>query len=87
MIFDNPADDGETEPEAAALHYQGQSYELPVAMPEGEIDQKMVEKMIEQRRATGGDPVDDALVALVRATWSACRQFGARVSSLPRSGL
>jgi N-methylhydantoinase A len=28
---------------SAALHYQGQSYELPVAMPDGEIDQKMVE--------------------------------------------
>ena len=27
---------------AAALHYHGQSYELPVAMPEGAIDQKMV---------------------------------------------
>lgn len=32
---------------SAALHYQGQSYELPVGMPEGKIDQKMVEYLEE----------------------------------------
>jgi len=32
---------------SAALHYRGQSYELPVAMPDGEIDQKMVEYLEE----------------------------------------
>ena len=32
---------------SAALHYQGQSYELPVGVPEGKIDQKMVEHLEE----------------------------------------
>ena len=32
---------------SAALHYQGQSYELPVGVPEGRIDQKMVENLEE----------------------------------------
>ncbi len=32
---------------SAALHYRGQSYELPVGMPEGKIDQKMVEYLEE----------------------------------------
>ena len=31
----------------AALHYRGQSYELPVSMPDGNIDQKMVEYLEE----------------------------------------
>ena len=32
---------------SAALHYRGQSYELPVAVPEGDIDQIMVEYLEE----------------------------------------
>jgi N-methylhydantoinase A len=32
---------------SAALHYRGQSYELPVGVPEGKIDQKMVEYLEE----------------------------------------
>ena len=32
---------------SAALHYRGQSYELPVSMPDGPIDQKMVEYLEE----------------------------------------
>jgi N-methylhydantoinase A len=32
---------------SAALHYRGQSYELPVSMPDGKIDQKMVEYLEE----------------------------------------